>query len=102
MAGLAVWSFLVATAHGAGLMLVPALLPLCAMPGSGVGHGGVLLVSLAAVAVHTAATLVVTALVALSVFEWIGLEVLRRGWINFDLLWTGALITTGLLLIITA
>jgi hypothetical protein len=89
-----------ATAHGAGLMLVPALVPLCAsMPIIG---GGSLLVSLAAVAVHTLAMLTVTGLVALAVHEWLGLAFLRRSWINFDLLWTGGLVTTGLVLIVTA
>jgi hypothetical protein len=100
MAGLAMWSFLMATTHGAGLMLVPALLPLCAAtPAMG---GGSLLVSLAAVAVHTAAMMVITGVVALVVYEWLGLAFLRRSWINFDLLWTGMLVATGLVLIITA
>jgi hypothetical protein len=99
-AGLAVWSFLMATAHGAGLMLVPALVPLCAsMPATG---GESLLVSLAAVAVHTVTMLAVTGMAALAVYEWFGLAFLRWGWINFDLVWTGALIITGLMLIITA
>ncbi len=53
-------------------------------------------------AVHTLATLAVTGLVALVVYEWLGLAFLRRSWINFDLLWTGALAATGLLLIVTA
>jgi hypothetical protein len=100
VAGLALWSFLMATAHGAGLMLLPALVPLCAaMPAIG---GGSLLVLLAAAAVHTFTMLAVTGLIALVVYEWIGLAFLRRSWINFDLLWTGALIATGLVLIITA
>ena len=51
--GLCVWSFLMATAHGAGLMLVPALLPLCG-GGTTIG-GGVLSLSLAATLVHTLA-----------------------------------------------
>ena len=100
MAGLAMWSFLMATAHGAGLMLVPALLPLCAtMPAIGAGS---LLLSVAAVAVHTTATLLVTGIVSLLVYEWIGLEFLRRSWINFDLLWTAMLVATGILLIMTS
>lgn len=99
-AGLALWSFLMATAHGAGLMLLPALLPLCA--GLPAGGRGPLLTSLAAVAVHTLTTLAVTGLVALAVHEWLGLAVLRRGWINFDWLWTGALVLTGAALIVTA
>ncbi len=57
--GLVLWSFLMATAHGAGLMLIPALIPLCgSMAG---GSSGPLLVSLAAVGLHTMATLLVTA-----------------------------------------
>jgi hypothetical protein len=100
MTGLAMWSFLMATTHGAGLMLVPALLPLCAtMPAMG---GGSLLLTLAAVAVHTTATMVITGVVALVVYEWLGLAFLRQSWINFDLLWTGMLVATGLVLIITA
>ncbi len=98
--GLALWSFLMATAHGAGLMLTPALMPLCTGAPDG-GHG-LLLTSLAAVAVHTSAMLAATGLVALAVHGWLGLGVLRRGWINFDLLWTGALAATGLALIVTA
>lgn len=100
MAGLAVWSFLMATGHGAGLMLLPALVPLCT---GRVAEGGEsLLIPLAAVGLHTAALLATTGLVALAVHEWVGLTVLRRGWINFDRLWTGALALTGLLMIITA
>ena len=99
VAGLAVWSFLMASAHGAGLMLLPGLVPLCAsMPRIGLGS---LLVSLAAVAVHTLAMLAVTGLIAVVVHDWFGLGVLRRSWINFDLLWTGGLVATGLVLIIT-
>jgi hypothetical protein len=99
LTGLAVWSFVMASAHGAGLMLVPALLPLCsAMPN--VGNETQQLVA-AAVAVHTAATLATTGIIALIVYNWLGLAGLRRGWINFDLLWTCALILTGLMLIAT-
>ena len=81
-------------------MLVPALVPLCTGV-SAIGQGS-LLVSLAAVAVPTLAALVVTGLVALVVHGWLGLGFLRQGWINFDLLWTGALVATGLALIATA
>ncbi len=99
MAGLALWSLLMATAHGAGLMLVPALMPLCStLPAIG---RGVLLVSLAAVAVHTLSMLAMTGLLALLVHDRLGLAILRRGWINFDLLWTGALVATGVVLIAT-
>jgi hypothetical protein len=53
------------------------------------------------VAVHTLAMLAVTWLISLVVYEWFGLAFLRRSWINFDLLWTGGLIATGLILMIT-
>jgi hypothetical protein len=100
LVGLAVWSFLMATAHGAGLMLVPALIPLCTNM-SMIGSDS-LLVSLAAVGVHTLATLIVTGAIAMVVYEWFDLSFLRRGWINFDLLWTGALASVGVLLIAVA
>lgn len=108
MVGLGLWSFLMASAHGAGLMLVPFLLPLDphgSAAGHGGGHdmpGGSLPVALAAIGVHTLATLVVTGVVAMLVYEWIGLAFLRRGWINLDLLWTAALVVTGLLLLVAA
>jgi len=96
-AGLALWSFLMATAHGAGLMLVPALIPLCgAAPSLGAAP---LAISLAATGVHAAAMLLVTGTIALLVYEFLGLEVLRRGWINFDLIWSFMLVATGALLI---
>ena len=98
--GLVLWSFLMASAHGAGLMLIPALIPLC---GSMAGlSSGALLVSLAAVGLHTLATLLVTGAIALLVYDWLGVGVLRRGWINFDRLWTIGLAGTGVLLIATA
>jgi hypothetical protein len=107
MAGLVVWSFLMATAHGAGLMLVPVLLPMlpAAAPAHASTHaatGGWLGVSLAAVSVHTGAMLAVTGAVAVVVYEWVGLAFLRRGWINLDLLWTLALVATGLILLAPA
>jgi hypothetical protein len=102
MAGLAVWSFMMASAHGAGLMLVPALLPLGGV-GASHGHatmGGSLLTALAAVGVHTLAMLAVTGAIAVVVHEWVGLAFLRRGWINLDRFWTAALVVTGSLLIL--
>jgi len=96
-AGLALWSFLMATAHGAGLMLVPALIPLCgAAPSLGASP---LAISLAATGVHAGAMLLVTGAIAFLIYEFLGLEVLRRGWINFDLVWSLMLVATGTLLI---
>ena len=66
-AGMALWSFMMSTAHGAGLMLVPALIPLCMGDASAreIGASGSLLLAFAAVGVHTAAMLAVTGAVAL-------------------------------------
>jgi hypothetical protein len=65
-AGLALWSFMMSTAHGAGLMLVPALIPLCMAdtPAREITASGSLMLALAAVGVHTVAMLVVTGLIA--------------------------------------
>jgi hypothetical protein len=102
MTGLAVWSFLMASAHGAGLMLVPVVIPLClaASPARELTASGSIPVSLAAVAVHTLAMLVVTGAIAMAVYEWLGLGFLRRGWLNVDRLWTVALIVAGAILIL--
>ena len=100
MAGLTWWSFLMATAHGAGLMVVP-IFGAMAMAGEG-GHmhhastagAGPALV---ATALHAAGYLAVTAVVALLVFEKLGVGILRRAWFNFDLIWAAALMATGVL-----
>ncbi len=65
-AGLALWSFMMSTAHGAGLMLVPALIPLCMGDGAGkqIAASDSLMLAFAAVGVHTAAMLAVTGLIA--------------------------------------
>ncbi|HEV2917759.1 MAG TPA: hypothetical protein VG673_00730, partial [Actinomycetota bacterium] len=76
MAALVVWSFLMATAHGAGLMLWPALMPLC-FPTTPVDHGP-LPAALVGIGLHTFTMLAVTTLVAIAVYEWLGLEILRR------------------------
>jgi hypothetical protein len=98
LAGLAAWSFLMATAHGAGLMLWPVLMPLCLGAGAGSG-GAAFTTALAGVGLHTAAMLAVTGAIAAIVYEWLGLEVLRTAWINLDLVWTLALAAAGVLLL---
>ncbi len=109
-AELILWSFLMATAHGAGLMLLPVLLE---MP-IGIAHhnhayvavatavGSSAVTALAAIAVHTAAMLAVAGVVAVAVYEWVGLAFLRRGWINLDLVWVLALIGAGAILLVSA
>ncbi|ALL68121.1 membrane protein [Paraburkholderia caribensis MBA4] len=96
--GLALWSAAMATMHGAGLMLLPALLPLC---GAGMPVGSSLESVGQVTAVHTVVTLVTASAIALAAYQYLGLGLLRRGWINFDWLWCGALSVTGALLIVT-
>jgi hypothetical protein len=106
LAGLTVWSFLVATAHGAGLMVLPVWLGLAAASspnGSSMAHAGHvpattdLVVGLTAAAVHGASYLMVTALIAWIVFVKLGVGLLRTAWINLDVIWAIALIASGLL-----
>ena len=101
-AGLALWSFLMATAHGAGLMILPVIMPLClgASPLRDIDASGSAAVTLAAVGVHTVAMLAVMGLIAVTVYRWVGLAILRTAWVNFDLLWTAALVVTGLVLLL--
>jgi hypothetical protein len=101
LAGLFVWSLLMATAHGAGLMLWPTLMPLCLPSGTGAMPASSLLaVGLAGVGVHTLAMLSVTAAISTIVYEWLGIEVLRRAWLNIDALWVAALAATGMLMLL--
>jgi hypothetical protein len=100
---LLLWSFLMATVHGAGLMLVPVLLAPAGVPHGVHSHmqaqfGAGIVNACLAVGVHTLAMLVVSAAVAVAVYQWVGLAFLRRGWINIDVLWSVALIGGGLLL----
>jgi hypothetical protein len=99
--GLALWSFLMATAHGAGLMLVPALLPLCSssVAASPLTSQAAIPIAVAALALHTAAMLATIAVISLAVYNWIGVGFLRRGWINLDLVWIAALLTCGIALL---
>ena len=104
LAGLGAWSFLMATAHGAGLMLIPLLAPLGVTDGAHAHHHGdpaaAVGQALAAVAVHSLAMLATTAVVAVLVYDWVGVGVLRKGWVNLDLLWTAALVAVGVWLLV--
>ena len=100
LAGILLWSFLVATAHGAGPMLWPILMPVC-FP-SGVRGSEPAALALAGVMVHSAAMLAVTAMIACMVHEWLGVGILRRVWINLDAVWTVALLAAGALLLMTS
>jgi hypothetical protein len=100
---LTIWSFLMATAHGAGLMILPFVLGLehvaHAMGGHAEHLGGIgdPAVAFLATLAHSAAYLFVTALVAWVVYEWLGLRLLRRAWLNLDVVWAAALAMTGAL-----
>ena len=100
LAALAVWSFLMATTHGAGLMLWPVLMPLCFSAASEPFSIGLLPTALLGIGIHTLAMLIVTTAIAVAVYEWIGLEILRRAWFNVDRIWTLALLMAGGLLLL--
>jgi hypothetical protein len=91
-----------ATAHGAGMMLIPILMPVeqSAEHAQHIPATDSLLVATLAIGVHSLAMLVTTGAVALIVYDWLGLDFLRRGWINIDLIWTAALIFMGLWLLL--
>ncbi len=100
--GLAFWSLLMATAHGAGLMLLPVALPLClsGSAGAALTTSASVATGLVVIGVHTGAMLVVIAIIAFVVYEWVGLAFLRRGWLNVDLLWGIALALAGTYMLI--
>jgi hypothetical protein len=102
---LALWSFLMASAHGAGLMLVPVLLGLHAEahPHSALPllDAGSLAQDVAAVLVHTGAMLLAMAAVALLVYDKLGVGVLRKAWVNLDLLWAAAFVAVGVTTLFT-
>ena len=98
------WSFLMATAHGAGLMVLPLFLSMgpsvAAAEHAHHGHyaaaaGPGVAATLAATLVHSLGYLGITALAAALVFEKFGLGLLRKAWFNLDTLWAAALIVTG-------
>ncbi|CAN5650405.1 MAG: hypothetical protein M3535_05650 [Actinomycetota bacterium] len=109
---LTAWSFLMSSAHGAGLMLLPVLvgLPTAAEGGAeasehellALGSGGVSLWSGgAAVLVHSAAMLAVMGVVAVVVYEKVGLGILRSAWVNMDLVWAVTLVVAGVFSLFT-
>jgi hypothetical protein len=99
MPGLTWWSFLMATAHGAGLMVVPLFLGITVSAGRHAHHamsaGTSAPIALLAAGAHAAGYLLVTALVAALVFEVFGVALLRRAWLNLDRIWAVALVATG-------
>ncbi len=96
MGGLTLWSFLMATAHGAGLMVVPVFLGMSVADHAHHVRSAGASAALVATGLHAVGYLTVTAVVSVLVFDWLGVGILRRAWINLDLIWSGALIATGL------
>ena len=101
MGGLTIWSFLVATAHGAGLMVLPVWLGMSTAAGHGLHASHMqqaaptLAAGLTATAVHGTSYLLVTAGIAWMVFTKLGVGLLRTTWINLDVIWAAALIVSG-------
>ena len=101
---LAAWSFLMASAHGAGLMVLPLVLGNLPVTGhthhvaaaSVMGTASVEWSGVLAALVHTAGYLLVTGVIAVIVYERVGLRFLRTAWVNLDLIWAVALVVTGL------
>jgi hypothetical protein len=91
---LAWWSFLMATAHGAGLMLLPIALNLCAaasaMPG-----GSQLSTVLSVALLHSTAMLICGVTLAWLVYRWLGLRFITRSWFNLDRVWAASLVLSG-------
>ncbi|MEM9781464.1 MAG: hypothetical protein AAF899_03215 [Pseudomonadota bacterium] len=106
---LALWSFLVAVAHGAALMLVPIYLGICAIEGLDAGHraaetlmqNGILLAFTVAT-IHTIAMLSAGGALAWGVYRWLGLRFLSRAWFDLDTVWAASLIAVGALAIALA
>ena len=101
---LALWSFLAAMAHGAGLMLVPIYLGLCAPEELDAGHraAGALMASNISIAfgvavVHTAAMTLAGGALATGMYYWLGLKFLSKSWFNLDVVWALSLILVGAL-----
>ena len=104
------WSFLMSTAHGAGLMVAPVLIgagavdnaaasdhAIAAAQDQGLSIPGAAL----GITLHVAAMLVVMWGVALMVYDHVGVSVLKKAWINLDAVWAGAFVLAGVLTLFT-
>jgi hypothetical protein len=99
MGELTLWSFLVASVHGAGLMVLPIFMGMStaghASAGASLLMSGTVTAAITATVLHAASYLLVSAAVALLVFEKLGIGVLRKAWFNVNLIWATALMGTG-------
>ncbi|HEU5159815.1 MAG TPA: hypothetical protein VFU43_22660 [Streptosporangiaceae bacterium] len=104
---LSCWSFLMSSIHGAGLMLLPLLATRAAAAdpahdhGLSSGPGSAVSTGIFVTAVHTLAMFAVAGVIAIMVYEVVGVAVLRRAWFNLDRLWAVALIGAGAATLIT-
>ncbi|HKL46162.1 MAG TPA: hypothetical protein VJ906_07955 [Roseovarius sp.] len=101
-ARLVLWSFLAATAHGAGLMLVPIYLGICAIGAEETGHlaaqalmSNNVLTAFAVALVHTFSMTLAGGVFAVIIYRWLGLKFLSRTWFNLDIVWALSLIAVG-------
>ena len=105
---LTIWSFLMASAHGAGFMVLPFVLRSQGTTAAASGHldhvaaaaGVDAWTNAAALGVHTVTYLLTAALTAWMVYRWFGLAILRTAWFNLDWLWAGALVTSGVVVML--
>jgi hypothetical protein len=95
MGDLFLWSFIMAVAHGAGLMVAPTLLEIANGAGRNDTETAAGVNMMFGVGLHTSAMLAVMAVVAAIVYRKLGLQILRQRWINFDLIWAVALLVVG-------
>ena len=105
---LALWSFAIATAHGAGLMLLPIYLGLCSSEELDKAHqaSAILMAQNSATAVlvslaHTLSMVIAGGVIALLVYGWLGLKFLSRSWFNLDFVWAMSLILIGAMGLLT-
>lgn len=105
---LALWSFLAAMAHGAGLMLVPIYLGICRTIETDAGHAaaGTLITGNAGIAalvavLHTLAMTAAGGVLAYGIYRWVGLKFLSKGWFNLDLVWALSLVLVGSISLLT-
>ena len=101
-ARLALWSFLAAMAHGAGLMLVPIYLGICTIGAEQTGHlaaqslmGNNIATAFAVAGVHTLSMTIAGGLIAIAIYFWLGLKFLSRTWFNLDIVWALSLVLVG-------
>lgn len=101
-ARLALWSFLAAMAHGAGLMLVPIYLGICAIAADETGHlaaqslmGNNVVTAFLVAAAHTLSMTVAGGVIAIVIYLWLGLKFLSRTWFNLDMVWALSLVMVG-------